>query len=63
MCYGPYGAESMACINCAETLQDTMISMHAFGLDAAPAVDFLNSRRPDILDEVGSTEYCDVFVK
>ena len=45
-----------------QSLQYVKISMHAFGLDATPAVDFLNSRRPDILVEVGSTEYCDVFV-
>ena len=46
-----------------QSLQYVKISMHAFGLElATPAVDFLNSRRPDILVEVGSTEYCDVFV-
>jgi len=47
-----------------ESLQYVKISVQAAGLEGAtPAVDFLKSHRPDILVEVGSTEYEDVFVE
>ena len=49
-----------------ESLQYVKISVQAAGLEGAtPAVDFLTlkSHRPDILVEVGSTEYEDVFVE
>jgi hypothetical protein len=38
--------------------------MDAVGLEGAtPAVDFLKSHRPDILVEVGTTEYEEVFLE
>jgi hypothetical protein len=47
-----------------ESLQYVKISVQAAGLEGATsAVDFLKSYSPDILVEVGSTEYEDVFFR